>query len=232
MSHNLTLLIEYTLQSDDICDIDPSKMLLANVDRQFLGNYSCEAENAAGWGERSEEKELQVYYEPGNATLKWYPQIPIKKKSVTFECEATTPGNPKETRYHWLRNDMTVTNVATSTWIVEKVGLDYRTNISCYASNDGGDGEPATQELEVYAPPAFIKSLPQFSGAIYSTPNMSLTCRVECVPQCTIYWLKNGTGIEDETDDRYYIEESLIAADPKSGDFESVLSILVRIIYK
>lgn len=43
------------------CNIDPSLILLERVQRAFAGWYSCQGRNAAGWGPRSAEKELQVY---------------------------------------------------------------------------------------------------------------------------------------------------------------------------
>jgi len=45
----------------DLCDIDPSKLLLEHVSKLFHGNFSCEATNGAGWSERSEESPLEVY---------------------------------------------------------------------------------------------------------------------------------------------------------------------------
>jgi len=43
-----------------LCHIDPSKLLLESIGRGFFYNYSCQGYNAAGWGERSEDKELMV----------------------------------------------------------------------------------------------------------------------------------------------------------------------------
>lgn len=83
---------------DSLCEVDPSKMLLQNVGRDFHGNYSCEGYNAAGWGDVSNEAELVVFYEPGNASLTYYPLIPIKRKSVTFTCSVDDGGNPPATR--------------------------------------------------------------------------------------------------------------------------------------
>lgn len=45
---------------EDLCHIDPSKLLLESIGRGFFYNYSCEGYNAAGWGPRSEDKELMV----------------------------------------------------------------------------------------------------------------------------------------------------------------------------
>ena len=47
--------------SGDLCDIDPSKLLLEHVSKLFHGNYSCEAANEAGWSDMSEPKQLEIY---------------------------------------------------------------------------------------------------------------------------------------------------------------------------
>ncbi|XP_059622571.1 hemicentin-2-like isoform X2 [Phlebotomus argentipes] len=210
---------------EDLCGIDPSKMLLQNVGRDFLGNYSCEGFNAAGWGPMCADKELVVYYEPGNASIFHRPHIPIKRKSVTLSCSVEDGGNPNATRYRWLRGDKSVMDVVTPMWTVDPVGLDSRTNFSCFAYNEGGEGNPATVQLDVYAAPAFIQKLPPYTGALFSTPGISLSCRVECIPRCNISWFKDGMGIE-EYREQYYVRDSYLPPDPSTGDFESTLSIL------
>lgn len=167
---------------DSLCGVNPNVLLLENVGREFLGNYSCEGLNAAGWGQRSKENELMIYYQPGNATLIHHPQIATKKKSVTFQCSVEDGGNPNATRYRWLRGGSPVMDVVTSVWTVDPVGLDSRTNFSCYAYNEGGDGNPALIDLDVHAPQAFIQKLHPYTGALYNIPGIMLTCRVECVP--------------------------------------------------
>lgn len=211
---------------EDLCGIDPIKMLLQDVGRDFGGNYSCEGMNAAGWGPRSLSEELVVFYEPGNATLMHTPLIAVKKKSVQLSCSVDEDGNPKSSRYRWLRGDKPVMDIVMSNWTVDPIGLDSRTNFSCFAYNEGGEGAPATVFLDVHAPPAFIQSLNPYTGALYSTPSVSLSCRVECVPQCSIAWFKDGVGVEDQ-DERYDVIESYLPADHSTGDFESVLSTLV-----
>ena len=50
--------------SNELCeDIDPSKLLLEHVSKLFHGNYSCEAANEAGWSQRSQPQELEIYCE-------------------------------------------------------------------------------------------------------------------------------------------------------------------------
>ncbi|XP_050091960.1 hemicentin-1 [Anopheles aquasalis] len=210
---------------ENLCEVDPSKMLLQNVGREFIGNYSCEGFNSAGWGDVSDENPLDIYYEPGNASMVHFPTIAIKRRSVTFNCSIDDRGNPAATRYRWLRGGKPVLDVVTPSWTVDPVGLDSRTTFSCYAYNEGGEGNAAEESLEVHAPPAFIQKLQPYTGALFSTINMSLSCRVECIPSCTISWFKDGIGI-DENDERYYITSSYLPAEPATGDFESAYSVL------
>uniref|UniRef100_A0A182KGE6 Ig-like domain-containing protein n=1 Tax=Anopheles christyi TaxID=43041 RepID=A0A182KGE6_9DIPT len=217
---------EETLGTDEnLCEVDPSKMLLQNVGREFIGNYSCEGFNAAGWGDVSEENPLDIYYEPGNASMVHYPYIAIKRRSVTFNCSIEDRGNPAASRYRWLRGGKPVLDVVTPSWTVDPVGLDSRTTFSCFAYNEGGEGYPAEVNLEVHAPPAFIQKLQPYTGALFSTSNMSLSCRVECIPSCSISWFKDGIGIE-ASDERYYITNTYLPAEPATGDFESAYSVL------
>ncbi|XP_053660451.1 hemicentin-1 [Anopheles marshallii] len=217
---------EETLGTDEnLCEVDPSKMLLQNVGREFIGNYSCEGFNAAGWGDVSDENPLDIYYEPGNASMVHYPYIAIKRRSVTFNCSIEDRGNPAAGRYRWLRGGKPVLDVVTPSWTVDPVGLDSRTTFSCFAYNEGGEGYPAEVNLEVHAPPAFIQKLQPYTGALFSTTNMSLSCRVECVPSCSISWFKDGIGIE-ENDERYYITNTYLPSEPATGDFESAYSVL------
>uniref|UniRef100_A0A182IUJ9 Ig-like domain-containing protein n=1 Tax=Anopheles atroparvus TaxID=41427 RepID=A0A182IUJ9_ANOAO len=217
---------EETLGTDEnLCEVDPSKMLLQNVGREFIGNYSCEGFNAAGWGDVSDDNPLDIYYEPGNASMVHFPTIAIKRRSVTFNCSIEDRGNPAASRYRWLRGGKPVLDVVTPSWTVDPVGLDSRTTFSCFAYNEGGEGNVAEVNLEVHAPPAFIQKLQPYTGALFSTTNMSLSCRVECVPSCTISWFKDGIGI-DESDERYYITNSYLPSEPATGDFESAYSVL------
>lgn len=208
------------------CFIDPTKILLQNVNREFLGNYSCRGYNNAGWGDESEAKLLDILFEPGNATVSVYPPIPIKRKSMVLSCAVEDPGNPKSTRFHWLRGDDPVKDIVTAEWTIDPVGLHSRNNFSCYAFNDGGNGTLATINIDVQVAPTFISKLPPYTGFLYSEPNIALSCRVECVPHCSIYWFRDGQEITN-LNDKYFIKEMSLPADLSTGDFESVLSELV-----
>ncbi|XP_049314276.1 uncharacterized protein LOC105225255 isoform X9 [Bactrocera dorsalis] len=211
---------------EDLCHIDPSKLLLESIGRGFFYNYSCEGYNAAGWGPRSEDKELMVHYEPGPATLTHFPLIAVKKKSVTFSCSVDDPGYPESNRFRWQRGGLgPLQDIVTKDWTVEPVGLDSRTNYSCYAYNEGGKGAMASVNLEVHAPPFFIKNLVPYTGMLHTSRTANLTCRIECVPRCEITWLK-GTEPIEKNDTRYFIKEKYVDASPATGDFESMLSVL------
>lgn len=137
----------------------------------------------------------------------------------------------KPNRFRWLRGGRgPLQDIVTKDWTVEPVGLDSRTNYSCYAYNEGGKGVIATVNLEVHAPPFFIKNLPPYTGILHSSPNATLTCRIECVPRCDISWQKDGVPIE-RNDSRYFIKEKYMDASPATGDFESMLSVLVSMFY-
>ena len=211
---------------NNFCFIDPTKILLQNVNREFIGNYSCRGFNAAGWGEESVAKLLDVYYEPGKASISVSPQIPLKRKSMVLSCSVEDLGNPKSTRFHWLRGDDPVKDIVTAEWTIDPVGLRDRNNFSCYAFNDGGNGTLATINIDVQIAPTFISRLPQYSGFLYSEPNISLSCRVECVPHCSIYWFRDGQEIT-HSNEKYSIKDTMMPADGSTDDFESVLSELV-----
>lgn len=107
--------------------------------------------------------------------------------------------------------------------------MDSRNNFSCFAFNEGGNGTVATINIDIQVAPWFINKLPPYTGFLYSEPAINLTCRVECVPSCSIYWFKDGDEIST-THDKYTIREVLLPADTSTGDFESVLSELVSFV--
>lgn len=206
------------------CGSQPYKVSLDIINRSFAGNYTCKGMNSAGWGNQSMKKELIVYYAPGNATLLHYPLVTSKNKVVTLFCSVEDGGYPNATKYKWFRGGYPLQyNTAMITF--ENLSLEARNNYSCYAYNEGGQGEMGSIELDVLAPPAFIQALQPRTAAIFSAKNVSLSCRIECVPLCSISWYKNGVGIE-KNDEYYTIVDSFLPADRGIGDFESVLSTL------
>ena len=62
------------------CHVDPSKVMLLNVKRSFRGNYSCQAQNRAGWGPISEQKDMKVLFPPQGTSISFSPSVVIKDK--------------------------------------------------------------------------------------------------------------------------------------------------------
>lgn len=85
----------------------------------------------------------------------------------------------------------------------------------------------ATINVDLHVAPAMIRRLPPYTGHLFSEPNINLSCRVECVPSCSIYWQRDNQDISPD-DQRYVIQQTNLPADSSTGDFESVLSELVR----
>merc|ERR1719369_242036 len=52
-----------------LCDVDPTELLLQHVTRDFSGEFSCSASNAAGEGPESEPVLLNVEYAPENIEI-------------------------------------------------------------------------------------------------------------------------------------------------------------------
>lgn len=123
------------------------------------------------------------------------------------------------------------TSLVTSVWTIDPAGLHSRNNYSCYAVNSGGNGTMATINVDLHVAPSMIRTLPPYTGYLFSEPNINLSCRVECVPTCSIYWFRDGQEILSN-DPRYSIRMTNLPADSSTGDFDSVLSELVRELRK
>ena len=52
-----------------MCGVDPSKLILEYVNREFEGNYSCEGSNTVGESPKSKPVPLEVMYPPGQAQI-------------------------------------------------------------------------------------------------------------------------------------------------------------------
>ncbi|XP_059487909.1 uncharacterized protein LOC132203822 isoform X10 [Neocloeon triangulifer] len=215
-------------ENSTFCDIDPSKLLLESVGRNFHGNYSCEGMNEAGWGPMSDDKELVVFYPPGQATLTYEPARVVKRSSVTLMCSITDLGRPEATSFKWLRGQHPIHEVTSANLTIDPVNLETLSNFTCLAFNEGGEGEGATVFIDVFAPPTFIERLPPYHGALMNAEQVSLSCRIECQPACGVKWLKDGQPIAlGLPSSRYTVKTSVLPPDPRTNDFESVVSTLV-----
>ncbi|XP_071742756.1 hemicentin-1 isoform X9 [Lepeophtheirus salmonis] len=210
----------------DLCDIDPSKLLLEHVSRHFSGNFSCQGVNEAGWSDFSDEKILEVFYSPGTAFIQKDHDEVVKGESLSLTCGVSDPGRPPASTYIWKRGGHVVNDVTTYNWTINPVTLETEANISCVAVNEVGRGTEDYISIQVLAPPTFIQRLPPYTGAMATTENFSLSCQVECSPLCDIFWLKDGIPIADD-DSRYTIITESLPSNFAKNDFESVKSELI-----
>ncbi|CAH0389720.1 unnamed protein product [Bemisia tabaci] len=166
---------------------------------------------------------------PGPATLVYEPRRVVKNGAVTLSCSVEDVGRPESTAFRWKRGNHIVPDVTSGNWSIELVTLESESNFTCYAVNEGGDGQPATTYIDVLAPPAFIERLPPYYGALINAQHISISCRVECSPRCSINWLKNGRPIDFRpgVPSRYIIKNTEMEAEPRSNDFESTHSVLI-----
>jgi hypothetical protein len=108
----------------DLCDIDPSKLLLEHVSRHFHGNFSCIGMNAAGPSPMSAPIELVVLHPPGNASLVRSNQQVVKGSELTLSCLVPDLGRPRALLYKWTLGDHIVNHVTTETWTIDPVTLE------------------------------------------------------------------------------------------------------------
>ncbi|XP_042238894.1 titin-like [Homarus americanus] len=210
--------------NSELCNIDPSKLLLENVFKDFHGNYSCEGMNDAGWGTRSNEAELIVHYPPGQASISYEPPMVVKGLSLELTCNVEDAGRPAATTFRWYRGSHLVPDETTATWTINPVSLETEDNFTCVPVNIEGEGERATAKIEVLAAPVFIDRLPPYHGALMNSAEVSLSCRVECSPFCSVEWFKDDLMLLNDT--HYKVSTSRMPPDPSSGDLQSAMSVL------
>ncbi|CAH0598757.1 unnamed protein product [Chrysodeixis includens] len=212
---------------ENLCnEVDPSMLLLQDTTKSFHGNYSCKGKNYAGWGNESSKTELVVNYPPGPAKLTYSPWRVVKGKSLVLSCSIKEKGRPEAHRFRWTRGGRLVSDIVSQNWTIDPVTLDHRTNLSCRGINAGGEGEQAFTSIDVLAPPSFKYAMNHYSGALYKSQNISLSCTVECAPLCSVQWLKDGQLIDPQKTDRYYVVERQIEPQVNRNDFEATESTL------
>nr|XP_023026368.1 titin-like [Leptinotarsa decemlineata] len=209
------------------CSLDPSIMSLQKVDETFAGRYTCQGYTVAGWGPVSEPEELVVYYPPNATSLRFFPSKVIKGASVTLECSVEDPGRPDNVTYMWFRGSHQMTEITTPNYTITSVRLQSRSNFTCIAVNEGGRSAPSTVFVNVFAPPTFYNSLSTYHGVLYSSKHINLTCIVECYPECSIVWHKDGVKLDIAHNPLYYVETHFLPPNLQKNDFESINSTLI-----
>ena len=89
----------------DLCDVDPSLLLLESVNRHFHGAYSCIGSLDSGLSSlMSNTAHLTVLYPPGEAVVRPGPGQPLpvyRGDNVSLECNVNTEGRPVSSSYTW-----------------------------------------------------------------------------------------------------------------------------------
>lgn len=204
-------------------EVTDKKISWMEITRNFSGNYSCEAENAAGWGNRSDNEELIVQYLPGEADIIEDDAPTMKGESVNLTCEVDELGLPEAESYYWELDGERL-HITNKTLVIDDADLYHEGNYSCSAFNDVGFGEKGYHFLDIKVPPRFITSLPKIHGAARDASFYNVTCRVECDPICDIEWFKNDKSIMDS--DLYIINREILPEEEENGYFSSVISVL------
>ncbi|XP_023228878.1 hemicentin-1-like, partial [Centruroides sculpturatus] len=194
-----------------------------NVTRKLTGNYSCQGQNEAGWGNISEPVQFVVNYLPGKAKLHHLDRPAVKGKHTTLSCEVDDLGSPEATAFHWEYNGK-VLLVTTANYTIDRVSLNSRGNYSCAAKNTLGIGQQEYYILHPKAPPVFIERPPSEYGASQNDSSISISCRVECFPMCKIEWLKNGASLKDSK--MYIIKSTEHPEEVEKNTFPSMVSTL------
>ncbi|XP_071034421.1 hemicentin-1 isoform X2 [Parasteatoda tepidariorum] len=194
------------------------------VSRNSSGIYSCEGENAAGWGEESEKKELIVKYLPGPSKLYEMDPPAVKGETSFLHCEVNDTGLPPASVYRWEKNGELLATTSSENYTTDPHGVRAEGNYSCSAVNEVGVGPKGYKFINVFAPPAFIIDLPDIRGAERNAAFINFKCQVECDPICDVTWSKDGSTITST--DVYIIINQIENEDMVQNRFKSVSSSL------
>ncbi|XP_076339232.1 hemicentin-1-like isoform X2 [Tachypleus tridentatus] len=211
-------------KNQELLDVTTGREVVwQNIDRNFTANYSCEGENSAGWGDRSEPQELIVNYLPGPTAVIEQSPPAVKGNPATLKCTVEDMGRPPANAFHWEHSSQ-VLPVTSQKLTIESMDINTIGDYTCSAVNAVGAGPAGKFYLSVQAPPAIIHYLPKMHGAPYDAKTISLFCRIECEPLCEVEWFKNEERLKDSY--LYSIEKSIVPGDKETGYFTSIISTL------
>ena len=210
---------------ESLCNVDPSKLILESVNREFVGHYSCEGFNSVGPSPLSTPVELDVLYPPGAGKIIPSQDKIFKNEEVNLTCELSNIGKPKAQKFIWFVQDTVIDGVSSQTWQINPIILGTQANISCVAFNSVGAGTKGFLAVEVLAKPTFLQNLPPYTGTPVNANKIEFLCQVECLPSCQIVWLRNEIPIRNQ-EKNFSIQEKYIPEVLNKGIFPSILSIL------
>ena len=212
---------------DNLCDVDPSKLILESVNRHFSGNFSCVGSTAGGQSLMSNLIPLEVHYPPGKAEVILSSVKVVKEGSLSLHCSLADPGLPPATYFKWTIGSTLVTEQTSNNWTIHSVTYNMsHTSISCQGGNEVGKGSIGTKDIEVIAPPRFLANLPPMTGYPAQAEHVSLSCQVECSPLCQVGWYRNGSYIRNKSSS-FTILSQIIPHNLHNNTAQSTLSTLI-----
>src|SRR6185369_10877786 len=126
----------------------------------------------------------------------------IKSQNLTLECIVSDLGKPStNTEYHWESADGIPFTTNDPILHLTDLKLNNGGNISCVAINEVGVGPKGYFPVIPLAPPQIIDSLPPTIGVNENNEKevISISCRIECLPICQIFWYKNNELINNSS---------------------------------
>ncbi|XP_066154008.1 uncharacterized protein nrm [Euwallacea fornicatus] len=179
--------------------IENPPLIIYNVSRDDLGEYSCWLKNEVGMEQSEDTISLNVQYPPDVEVL-MEPTLPVKaldKTNVTLQCNVTS-GNPSTlSKVRWFLDEKLLKElpecnytskhdsrgpfcgVDPSIFNLEKVNQTFAGMYTCQGENVAGWGtisEPV--ELVVYYPPSKPK-LRSYPTKVIKGSELNLECKVE-----------------------------------------------------
>lgn len=156
-----------------------SILSLPRVTAESAGTYTCRAVNALDTSTTPRRRvehignaslTLLVRHKPGQARISPEKPVAMEGAGVTLSCSASPPGWPAP-QYRWWRDpvDQPAGSVSSGSpvtvlttgpkYTIQQAHMGNEGRYHCQASNEIGQGEPATVLLEVHQPPRFLAKL-------------------------------------------------------------------------
>ena len=196
--------------SPQLCHVDPTKLVLENVNRHFQGNFSCAGSLSSGLtSEMSNLLPVTVLFPPGQASLAVSPRSALYSgDQVTFTCSLQHQGRPRAEGYRWRLGGREVDQEDSARLTVSLRDSETgQTNVSCLGYNQAGPGPAALLELEVMTGPRLTQSLPPRS-VVRDDEELQLVCEVVCLPGCELRWYREGRLLK-HSDSRVSINRTI-----------------------
>ncbi|XP_034242329.1 uncharacterized protein LOC117645893 isoform X4 [Thrips palmi] len=187
---------------------------LPRVTAESAGVYMCRAVNTLDVSTPPRRRvehignaslTLLVRHKPGLARISPDKPVATEGAGVTLTCSANPPGWPLP-QFRWWRDpaDSNSSSNGNSPATVLTTGPKYTITSThlgsegtyhCQASNEIGQGEPASVFLEVHQPPRFLAKLQPHVTRRVRNDDFTAMCGAQGKPKPSIRWLKDGRDI-------------------------------------